>query len=176
MTITEPSNYDHGLLAGDCVRRVRSPDASSAGVPIPPWIRVVSGVYSRFDRCPSQAAPPWIPESISVARRQRVLWEFTMILIGASAAFMIAGAIVSSIGRGRCSNREMDSSRADCECCGLCRSRRPAWISDQHFNHNDFYHVIQIVGFWCLLRVLRQDSRNKVVAADFADLRGFNHV
>ena len=26
----------------------------------------------------------------------------------------------------------------------------------QHFNHNDIYHLIQIVGFWCLYEGVRR--------------------
>src|SRR5215207_10675333 len=36
----------------------------------------------------------------SLGGRSKGIWEFTLILIGASAAFMIAGALVSSLSQG----------------------------------------------------------------------------
>ena len=63
---------------------------------IPIWflafspVRIAAAAWRNFS---------WI-QALPRAGRAKGIWDFTMILIGASAAFMIAGAIVSSLGRG----------------------------------------------------------------------------
>ena len=87
--------------------------------------------------------------------RGKGIWDFTMILIGACAAFMIAGAIVSSLERG-------DLEYVRWLRAGLLVSaggfaiQKIGWDIHTHFNHNDLYHVIQIVGFWCLYEGVRR--------------------
>jgi len=82
------------------------------------------------------------------------MWEFTLITIGASAAFMIAAATASSIRNG--------GPHAWWIWCGLLVSaagfavQKSGWDIDVNFNHNDIYHVIQIAGFWCLYEGARR--------------------
>ena len=83
------------------------------------------------------------------AGRGKGIWDFTMILIGATAAFMIAGAALSSITNG-------DLEYVWWLRVGLIVSaagfvvQKSGWDLHKHFNHNDIYHVIQIAGFWLL--------------------------
>jgi len=89
------------------------------------------------------------------AGRAKGIWEFTLILIGASAAFMIAGAVVSSLGRG-----DLESvrwiRRGLVVSAGGFAIQKIGWDIHQHFNHNDLYHVIQIAGFWCLFQGIKR--------------------
>jgi hypothetical protein len=82
------------------------------------------------------------------------LWEFTLITIGASAAFMIAAATASGIRSG--------GDHAGWIWCGLIVSaagfavQKSGWDIHPNFNHNDLYHIIQIAGFWCLYEGARR--------------------
>jgi len=89
------------------------------------------------------------------AGRAKGLWDFTMILIGASAAFMIAGAIVSSVGRGDLESVKWIRRGLIVSALGFV-VQKIGWDLHQHFNHNDIYHVIQIFGFWFLYEGVRR--------------------
>lgn len=87
--------------------------------------------------------------------RGKGVWEFTLILIGASAAFMIAGALVSSIGRGDLESVKWIRRGLVLSAAGFAIQKIGRGLH-QHFNHNDIYHVIQIAGFWCLYEGVRR--------------------
>ena len=89
------------------------------------------------------------------AGRAKGVWDFTMILIGASAAFMIAGAIVSSLGRGDLESVKWIRRGLIVSALGFA-IQKIGWDLHHHFNHNDIYHVIQIAGFWCLFEGVRR--------------------
>lgn len=82
------------------------------------------------------------------------LWDFTLITIGASAAFMIAAATASGIRSG--------GAHAWWIWFGLIVSaagfavQKSGWDINPNFNHNDLYHLIQILGFWCLYEGARR--------------------
>jgi hypothetical protein len=86
---------------------------------------------------------------VQLGARGKGVWEFTLILIGASAAFMIAGALVSSISQGELESVKWIRRGLVVSAVGFA-IQKIGWGFHQHFNHNDIYHVIQIVGFWCL--------------------------
>jgi len=86
---------------------------------------------------------------LTAGGRGKGIWDFTMILIGASAAFMIAGALVSSLGRADLESVKWIRRGLIVSAAGFV-IQKVGWDLHQHFNHNDLYHVIQIVGFWCL--------------------------
>jgi hypothetical protein len=87
--------------------------------------------------------------------RAKGIWDFTMILIGASAAFMIAGAIVTSISRGELESVKWIRRGLIISALGFA-IQKIGWDLHHHFNHNDLYHVIQIAGFWCLFEGVRR--------------------
>ena len=89
------------------------------------------------------------------AGRGKGIWDFTMILIGASAAFMIAGALVSSIGRGDLESVKWIRRGLIVSAAGFV-IQKIGWDPHQHLNHNDIYHLIQIAGFWCLYEGVHQ--------------------
>jgi len=89
------------------------------------------------------------------AGRGKGIWDFTMILIGASAAFMIAGALISSIGRGDLESVKWIRRGLIVSAAGFV-IQKIGWDPHQHLNHNDIYHLIQIAGFWCLYEGVHQ--------------------
>ena len=89
------------------------------------------------------------------AGRAKGIWDFTMVLIGASAAFMIAGALASSVGRGDLEYVTWIRRGLIVSALGFA-IQKIGWDLHHHFNHNDLYHVIQIAGFWCLYEGVRQ--------------------
>jgi len=76
------------------------------------------------------------------------LWDFTLITIGASAAFMIAAATASSI-RGGGDHVWWIWAGLIVSAAGFA-IQKGGWDIDPNFNHNDLYHIIQIAGFWFL--------------------------
>src|SRR5262245_60888716 len=76
------------------------------------------------------------------------MWDFTMNMIGGTAAFIISAAIVSSLRR-----KHMEYVRWLQR--GLLVSvagfviQKIGWDPSPFFNHNDQYHLIQVVGFFC---------------------------
>jgi hypothetical protein len=77
------------------------------------------------------------------------LWDFTMILIGACTAFLVAASIASSLGRGEMEYVKWIKAGLIVSAAGFA-IQKIGWDIHPHFNHNDLYHVIQIAGFWCL--------------------------
>jgi len=84
------------------------------------------------------------------ARTLRVLWGITVYAIGLSTGFMLGGIHAAYI------QREEGTVRwfawgALLTAFGLI-IQRTEFRSHMDFNHNDFYHVIQIGGFYLLFR------------------------
>ena len=86
----------------------------------------------------------------------RSLWNITCLLIGASAAFMISGAIIGPLSRYGRNTRW--------HAVGLILSIVGVAIQQSHvslhpnFNHNDIFHCIQIVALWCFFRGARMTA------------------
>lgn len=83
------------------------------------------------------------------------IWDFTMFLIGASAAFIVAGAIITSVSRGELESVKWIRRGLIVSAVGLA-IQKIGWDLHHHFNHNDLYHMIQIAGFWCLFEGVRR--------------------
>jgi hypothetical protein len=80
----------------------------------------------------------------------RSLWNVTLLLIGASAGFMISGALTGPLSRYGKNTRW--------HAAGLIVSIAGLIIQQGHlslhpsFNHNDLFHCVQIVALWCFFR------------------------
>jgi hypothetical protein len=146
MTITEPMTMitDYLLALACAVFAVLTLRSGGSHPAIPVWFMafttgaiaaLLGGTFHGF--------------KIQLGGKSKGVWEFTLILIGASAAFMIAGAIVSSIGRGDLSYVKWIRRGLFVSAFGFV-IQKIGWDIHPNFNHNDLYHVIQIAGFWCL--------------------------
>ena len=80
----------------------------------------------------------------------RVLWGLTVYTIGLSTGFMIGGVHAAYIQREEGTVKWM-AWGALLTGIGLI-IQRTGFRSHMDFNHNDFYHVIQIGGFYLLFR------------------------
>jgi len=86
----------------------------------------------------------------------RSLWNITCLMIGASAAFMISGAITGPLSRYGKNTRW--------HAAGLILSIAGLVIQQSHFslhpsfNHNDLFHCVQIVALWCFFRGARMTA------------------
>jgi len=79
---------------------------------------------------------------------QKSLWNITMLLIGASAGFMISGALTGPLSRhGR--NTRWLASGVLVSIVGLVIQQGHFSIHPS-FNHNDLFHCVQIVSLCCL--------------------------
>jgi hypothetical protein len=80
----------------------------------------------------------------------RSLWNITCILIGASAGFMISGALTGPLSR--------HGKNTRWHAAGLVVSIAGLVIQQGHlslhpsFNHNDLFHCVQIVALFCFFR------------------------
>jgi hypothetical protein len=80
----------------------------------------------------------------------RGLWNVTMVLIGASAGFMISGALSSSMPwKGR--NTQWHTAGLFLSIVGFAIQQSPIAI-DPNFNHNDLFHCVQIVALYFFFR------------------------
>jgi len=83
----------------------------------------------------------------------RSLWNITCLLIGASAAFMISGALTGPLSRYGKNTRW--------HAAGLILSIIGLVIQQGHlslhpsFNHNDLFHCVQILALFCFFRGAR---------------------
>ena len=146
MTITEPTTMitDYLLALACAVFAVLSFRSGSSHHAVSVWFMafttgaiaaLLGGTFHGF--------------RVQLGARGKGVWEFTLILIGASAAFMIAGALVSSISHGELESVKWIRRGLIVSAVGFA-IQKIGWGFHQHFNHNDIYHLIQIVGFWCL--------------------------
>ena len=84
----------------------------------------------------------------------KALWDFTMITIGVSTAFLASATIASGL-RG-------DFAHVSWLKWGIAVSafgfviQKVGWEIHHHFNHNDLFHIIQIAGFWCFYEGARR--------------------
>jgi len=148
MTITEPMTMitDYLLALACAIFAVQTLRSGNSHQAIPLWFMafmtgslaaILGGTFHGF--------------KVQLAARGKGIWEFTLILIGACAAFMIAGAIASSVGRGDLAYVKWIRRGLIVSAAGFV-IQKLGWDIHSHFNHNDLYHVIQIAGFWCLYR------------------------
>ena len=83
----------------------------------------------------------------------RSLWNITCLLIGASAAFMISGALIGPLSRhGR--NTRWHAAGLILSIAGLVIQQGHLSLHPS-FNHNDLFHCVQIVALWCFFRGAR---------------------
>ena len=152
MTITEPTTMitDYLLALACAVFAILTLRTGSSHPAVPVWFMafttgaiaaLLGGTFHGF--------------RVQLGGKGKGIWEFTLILIGASAAFMIAGAIVSSVSRGELEYVKWIRRGLIVSAVGFA-VQKSGFGFHQHFNHNDIYHVIQIVGFWCLYEGVRR--------------------
>jgi len=152
MTITEPTTMitDYLLALACAVFAILTLRTESSHPAVPVWFMafttgaiaaLLGGTFHGF--------------KVQLGGKGKGIWEFTLILIGASAAFMIAAAIVSSIRRGELEYVKWIRRGLIVSAAGFV-VQKSGFGFHQHFNHNDIYHVIQIVGFWCLYEGVRR--------------------
>ena len=77
---------------------------------------------------------------------RRSLWNVTLLSIGASAAFMIAGALAGPLARPLWLKSGLGLSLA-----GLL-VQLTGFRHGRDFNHNDAFHVIQTIALYCFYR------------------------
>ena len=77
----------------------------------------------------------------------RSLWNITCILIGASAGFMISGALTGPLSR-RGRNTKWHAAGLILSVVGLVIQQGHLSIHPS-FNHNDLFHCVQIVALCC---------------------------
>ena len=86
----------------------------------------------------------------------RSLWNITCILIGATAGFMISGALIGPLSRYGKNTRW--------HAAGLVVSIVGLVIQQGHisphpsFNHNDLFHCVQIAALFCFFRGARMTA------------------
>jgi hypothetical protein len=86
----------------------------------------------------------------------RSLWNITCILIGASAGFMVSGAMTGPLSRYGKNTRW--------HAAGLAVSVGGLVIQQGHvslhpsFNHNDLFHCVQILALFCFFRGARMTA------------------
>ena len=86
---------------------------------------------------------------------EKGLWDIAMSFIGATAAFLISAAIVSSL-------RRKEMPYVPWLKRGLLLSvagftiQKLGLAPSPHFNHNDLYHLIQIAGFCCFYQGIKR--------------------
>ena len=84
---------------------------------------------------------------------RRVLWNTTVFSIGACGAFIAAGIHSADIKRKDGTVRWL--------ACGIAVTllgaavQQSGWPRFARFNHNDAYHLIQVVGLYCFFRFAR---------------------
>jgi hypothetical protein len=83
----------------------------------------------------------------------RSLWNITIYSIGASGAFMVSGALTSSLGRHHKSTRWLLLGVA-VTLAGFAIQQTNIQLSD-NFNHNDIYHVMQIGALYLFFKGAR---------------------
>ena len=84
----------------------------------------------------------------------RSLWNITIYSIGASGAFMVSGALTSSLSRHHKSTRWLLMGVV-VTLAGFAIQQSSIQLTD-NFNHNDIYHVIQIGALYLFFRGARQ--------------------
>jgi len=86
----------------------------------------------------------------------RSLWNITCILIGASAGFMVSGAMTGPLSR--------HGKNTRWHAAGLAVSVGGLVIQQGHvslhpsFNHNDLFHCVQILALLCFFRGARMTA------------------
>jgi len=78
----------------------------------------------------------------------KTLWDFTMISIGASTAFLAAATIASGLRPAQLAHVSWLKWGIGVSAAGFV-IQKVGWDLHPDFNHNDIFHIIQIAGFWC---------------------------
>jgi hypothetical protein len=78
---------------------------------------------------------------------QRMLWNTTAALIGATAGFMISAGVIGGVGI----NTKWLRAGLWISLSGLA-IQQLRLSPHRHFNHNDLYHLVQMVGLYCFYR------------------------
>jgi hypothetical protein len=89
------------------------------------------------------------------ATAAKSVWDSTMILIGATAAFLTAATIVSSLRDAKMEYVRWLKRGLVVSAVGFA-IQKIGWDIDPNFNHNDLYHLIQIAGFWCFYEGIKR--------------------
>jgi hypothetical protein len=85
----------------------------------------------------------------------RILWNSTMSFIGATAGFMISGAITGLPTPPR--DKRWLKAGLWLSLGGMAIQQLRLGLH-YHFNHADLYHCVQTVGFYCFYRGARGES------------------
>jgi hypothetical protein len=83
------------------------------------------------------------------------LWDFTMVSIGMSTAFLVAATIASGLRHGELGHVTWLKWGIAISAVGFV-IQKVGWDIHHHFNHNDIFHIIQIAGFWCFYEGARR--------------------
>jgi len=86
----------------------------------------------------------------------RSLWNVTCLLIGASAAFMISGAMTGPLSR-YARNTKWHAAGLAVSIAGLVVQQGHLSLHP-NFNHNDLFHCVQIVALFCFFRGARMTA------------------
>ena len=89
------------------------------------------------------------------ASLEKGLWDTAMIFIGATAAFLVAATIASSLNQKEMLYVRWLKRGVTVSLLGFV-IQKIGLAPSPHFNHNDLYHVIQIAGFWCLYQGIKR--------------------
>ena len=87
------------------------------------------------------------------AKTHKALWDVTMLLIGASAGFMVSAAFSGPLQRNAENTRWLRAGLFLSVAGLLIQMRGISFTSN--FNHNDLYHCIQTVAFYFFFRGAR---------------------
>ncbi len=91
--------------------------------------------------------------TLQSARMHTGLWNVTMLLIGASAAFMVSAAVSGPLQR-NATNTQWLRAGLFLSVAGLLIQLRGVSFTPA-FNHNDMYHCVQTVAFYFFFRGAR---------------------
>lgn len=83
------------------------------------------------------------------------LWDTTNLLLGGTVGFLISATIVSSLRPANLEYVRWLKRGLLVSAVGL-GIQKIGWNIHPDFNHNDIYHLIQIVGFWFLFEGVRR--------------------
>ena len=83
------------------------------------------------------------------------LWDTAMIFIGATAAFLIAATIISSL-RDRQRPYVRWLKRGLIVSAAGLAFQKIGWAPTSFVNHNDVYHLTQVAGFLCLYQGIKR--------------------
>jgi hypothetical protein len=154
--VTTLTDYALGAFSVYFASRLYSPAGPKRSIPRQLWsiafgaAAVASFAGGTFHGFPLMIGPSTL----------RALWNVTVFSIGASTAFMIGGVMASSIHKKHPSRRWL--YRGFFVTLAGFVVQLTGFRRGVDFNHNDVFHVIQIIGFYLFFRGagLLEDRRN----------------